>query len=145
MASTYSFLSVQATIAGPGGIVDIGSTSGAADEGVTVSPAKRNTMSTGASVDVMHSLQAQKSGTISIRLLKTSTINAQLSLMQALQQANPALHGINIITVTDTSRGDLVTAANVAFSGPPTLAYSKDGGMNTWEFECGQIDELLGS
>lgn len=145
MSSTYSFLTVQATISGPGGIVDIGSTSGAADEGVTVNPAKRNNMATGASKDVMHSLQAQKSGTISIQLLKTSKTNEQLSLMQALQQSAPSLHGINIITVRDSARDDLVTATNVAFTGPPTLRYSKDGGMNVWEFDCGQIDEFLGA
>lgn len=142
---TYSFLDVEATIIGPGGAVSIGSSSGASDEGITVEPSVRNTMTTGAGVGVMHSLQAQKSGKLSVHLLKTSPVNAQLSVMQALQMATPSLHGQNVITVTEQGLGDVVTATEVAFTRPPALSYSKDGAMNTWEFDVGQLDELLGS
>ena len=142
--ATYSFESVEASITGPGGVISIGSQSGSSDEGISVEPAVRNTMTTGASAAVMHSLHAQKSGKLTIRLLKTSPINAQLSVMQALQMASPSLHGQNVITITDMNLGDLITATQVAFTRAAPLTYGKEGGMNTWEFDCGQINELLG-
>jgi len=93
----------------------------------------------------MHTLNADKSGTLVVRLLKTSPTNAQLSLMFALQTVSSALHGLNVITIRDTARGDVATARQVAFKKLPVLSYTKAGAMQEWEFNAGIVDVLLGS
>lgn len=142
--AAYSFLDTSATIVGPGGIINIGIGSGAADEGVQTEPAERNEMKTGADGAVMHVLQAQRTGKLMIHLLKTSPVNQQLSIMQETQMASAALHGQNVITLTQTGLGDVVTATQVAFRRGPPLGYGKDGPNVTWELDCGILHELLG-
>jgi len=144
--ATYSFLSVQASIVGPGGAFSLGSGAGASEEGISIAyNEESNTMTTGADGEVMHSLNATKSGKITVRLLKTSPTNQKLSLMFNLQRASPALHGQNVITIQDTNRGDLVVGREVAFSKGPDLNYGKSAGVVEWVFDGGKIDELLGS
>lgn len=143
---TYSFLDVKAAITGPGGSLSIGSDAGAAEEGLTVAMAgEKNTMTIGAGGTPMHSLHADKSGKITIRLLKTSALNQALSQMYNFQTSGSSVnHGRNTITITDFVRGDVVTAREVAFSKQPDLQFAKEGSVNEWVFDCGIIDEMLG-
>lgn len=143
--SAYSFLDVQASIVGPGGSITIGSESGAADEGITVEATERSSMQTGASGDVVHSLHGAKPGKMTLRLLKTSPINSQLSVMAGLQLASSALHGQNIISVVNPTSGDVVTGRQCAFKKLPNLTYGKEAGTNEWEFDVGMLDEILGT
>lgn len=143
---TYSFLDVKAVISGPGGSFSIGSDAGAAEEGITAEYNEdKNTMTAGAGGDVMHSLHAANLGTITIRLLKTSPVNAQLSALYNLQTQNGALHGQNVITVRDVSRGDVITGKQAAFKKHTGLTYAKDGNMNEWAFDVGNLNMLLGA
>lgn len=143
--STYSFLDVSASLSGVTGIVDLGYGSANADEGITVTMAEaKNTMTTGADGEVMHSLHAGKSGTISVVLLKTSPVNKKLSLMYNAQSLSSAAWGNNVIVVRNKASGDLVTARSVAFQKQPGHANPKVAGTVTWVFDCGKIDELLG-
>lgn len=143
--STYSFLDVSASLSGVTGIVDLGYGSANADEGITVTMAEaKNTMTTGADGEVMHSLHAGKSGTISVVLLKTSPVNKKLSLMYNAQSLSSAAWGNNVIVVRNKASGDLVTARSVAFQKKPDYANPKVAGNVTWVFDCGKIDELLG-
>lgn len=144
--ASYSFLNCQAAIVGPGGAFNIGTGAGVADEGLVITMAgDKDTMVTGADGSVMHTLNADKSGTLTLRLLKTSPTNAQLSLMYALQTITSALHGLNTITVRDSARGDVTTCRQVAFRKQPALSYTKAGAINEWEFNVGIVDQLLGS
>jgi hypothetical protein len=144
--STFSFLNVHCSITGPGGSFQLGSGAGSAEEGITAEYAEeKNAMTIGADGSVMHSLHAGKSGKITVRLLKTSPVNAQLSQMYAAQTVSSALHGLNVITVNDSARGDLIAGRQCAFAKHPTVTYSKDGAMNEWEFHVGMLDMLLGS
>lgn len=143
--ATYSFLSIQATINGPGGNFPLGNGAQAADEGITFAmEGDKNTLVTGADGAGMHSLHAAKNGEITIRLLKTSPINAALMQMYNLQTSNPALHGQNTLTVRDTYRGDVAVGRQAAFKKAPDLTWAKDGGMNEWRFDAVFIDETLG-
>ncbi|MBU6429818.1 MAG: DUF3277 family protein, partial [Cyanobacteria bacterium REEB65] len=75
-AHTYSFLNFQCTISGPGGVAVPGGQSGASDEGVTFEQREdQGSLTIGAGGEGMHSLHADKSGRINVRLLKTSPIN----------------------------------------------------------------------
>lgn len=143
--NTYSFLSVQATIVGPGGAFPLGNSAGAAEEGISVSPlGPKNTMQVGADGAIMHSLHGGNPGRFIVRLLKTSPVNALLSAMYNFQRSSPANWGQNTLVVSDTYRGDLNTLTVAAFVVQPDIVYDKAGRHNEWVFE-GNLNELLGA
>ncbi len=146
MSSTYSFLDVNATLVGPGGAIALGNGAGAAEEGISIAPSGDiSGMLIGSDGTGQHSLYADKSGTFTIRLLKTSPTNKLLSMMYAFQTASGATHGQNTLTVNDTSRGDVIIGQQVAFKKAPDLAFAKDGGTVDWEFNAIAIERILGS
>jgi hypothetical protein len=143
--ATYSFLDTNAALVGPGGAINLGSGSGSSEEGITIEPSEDiNTMTIGADGAVMHSLHANKSGMLTVRLLKTSPVNAKLALMYAFQTSSSANHGKNTVTLVNSQTGDAITCQVVAFQKAPSLTYAKDGGMNEWTFSAGIIDRVLG-
>jgi hypothetical protein len=144
--STYSFLNVKATINGPGGAFTIGGdAAGASDEGVTAEyDEDKDTLTAGADGDIMHSLHASKAGKMTVRLLKTSPVNAQLSQLYAFQTSSSANHGQNTITVADVARGDLVSGRKMAFTKHAGVTWAKDGNFNEWVFS-GIVDFVLGA
>lgn len=145
MSIAYSFIDVFATLVGPGGVVSLGSGSGAAEEGITIEPIEdKETMTMGADGTPMHSLHAGRHGNVTIRLLKTSNSNALLQVMYDFQQVSSALWGQNTLVVTHITSGDVATATSVAFRRAPTLTYAKDGGINEWGFSAGYLDRFLG-
>lgn len=144
--NTYSFLDTNAAIVGPGGAINLGAGSGSAEEGITIeATGDINTMTIGADGTPMHSLHADKSGKVTVRLLKTSPTNAKLSLMYAFQTSAGANHGQNTITLANSLTGDVITCQVCAFEKAPSLTYSKDGGSNEWVFAAGIIDRTLGT
>lgn len=146
MSNTYSFLDVNATLVGVTGIIDLGSGAGVAEEGITVEmTGDKNTMTIGADGSGMHNLAGDKSGTITVRLLKTSPTNAKLSAAYNAQTLSSTLHGQNVITITNPASGDTVVGRGAAFKRQPTLGYAKEGAVQEWSFDCIKIDETLGS
>lgn len=144
--ATYSFLDVVGSLVGPGGAINLGQGSASAEEGITIEPAEDiNTLTVGADGTPMHSLSANKSGTVTVRLLKTSPVNQKLQLLYDLQTASSRNHGGNTITIGNSVTQDLITCRQVAFKRAPTLTYAKDGGMNEWSFDAGIIDRALGA
>lgn len=143
--STYSFMDVTATLTGPTGSVELGYGSANSEEGIVVAMGSpKNTMTIGADGEVMHSLHADKSGTITVNLLKTSPTNKKLSLMYNAQSQSSATWGNNVILIRNKVSGDVVTARSVAFQKQPDFANAKDGSTVPWVFDGGKIDELLG-
>lgn len=142
----YSFLNVQASITGPGGAFQLGAGSANAEEGIKTSfVSEKNTMTIGAGGEGMHSLRASNAGKITVSLLKTSPVNAQLSALYRFQKANSAQWGQNVIRISDTQRGDICTGKEVAFTKHPDLTYAVEGGTVEWEFDAITLDELLGA
>lgn len=145
-AFTYSFLDTQASINGPGVSIPIGAGSGAAEEGITVTPSEDiGGMTIGADGAGMHSLYANKSGMITIRLLKTSPINQVLSAAQNFQRTSGAAYGQNTISLVNTLSGDAITGQFCAFKKVPDLTYAKDGNTVEWEFNVVILDIQLGA
>lgn len=143
--STYSFIDVSASLTGPTGVIDLGYGSANSEEGITVTMTEaKNTMTTGADGEVMHSLHAGKSGTITVNLLKTSPQNKKLSLMYNAQSLSSSLWGNNVIVMRNKASGDIVTARAVAFQRQPDWNNPKVAGTVAWVFDCGKIDEMLG-
>lgn len=146
MSNVYSFLNVQAAIVGPGGAFSLGSGAGVAEEGITIDPSGEiDTMQIGADGSGQHSLSGDKSGKVTVRVLKTSPVNKLLMGMYNFQTASAASHGQNTITITDSVRGDVVTCRQCAFAKTPSISYAKAAGTQDWEFNAVAIDRVLGS
>lgn len=142
---TYSFLEVLAGLVGPGGAVPLASGSGADQEGITIdSSAEISTMQVGADGFGQHSLGADRSGHIVVRLLRMSPVNAVLMGMYNFQTASAGNHGQNIITITDKIKGDVVTCEQVAFTKAPTMNFGKEAGTVEWQFAAVRITRALG-
>jgi hypothetical protein len=142
--AAYSFADVSAVINGPGG--NFALNGGAADEGISIEYTDaKNTMTPGADGSIMHSLHASKSGKVTVRLLKTSPVNALLTTMYNFQTTSAANHGQNTIVVRDPVRGDIVTCRECAFSKHTNVTWAKDGGMNEWTWDAGFVDPILGT
>lgn len=143
--STYSFLNVHAAIVGPGIATSLGAGNAVANEGITIEPTgDKNTMTVGADGEGMHSLHGDKSGTVTVRLLRTSPKNAVLQAAFDAQGVSSLLWGKNLITVTDSASGDVTTCRSCAFKGKPKLTYDKEGAMIEWAFHSIKIDSLIG-
>ena len=143
--AAYAFSNVHASISGPGGSASIGYGAGAAEEGISsaMDEDKVGTVA-GADGQIMHSLHASNLGTITIRLLKTSPVNATLDNMYNFQRSSAANTGQNTLRVTDVQRGDVLNGSQMAFVKRPDLTWAKDGGMNEWVFR-GIVIETLGA
>ncbi|HGW5393935.1 DUF3277 family protein [Klebsiella pneumoniae] len=145
MSGTYSFIDVSASLTGPTGSIDLGYGSANSEEGITVAMTEvKNTMTVGADGEVMHSLHAGKSGTITVTLLKTSPVNKKLSLMYNAQSQSSATWGNNVIVIRNKVSGDITTARSCAFQKQPDHANAKVGNTVSWVFDAGKIDQLLG-
>ena len=145
--STYSFLDVSATLAGPTGVIDLGYGAAASKEGISFEYSQpRNNKTVGADGEIMHSLRADKSGTMTVRLLYTSPANAKLKAMFNAQSLSSSLWGNNVLTVINKGNLDTIVARSVAFQGLPSQTFSEDGqGVLEWTFDCGKIDTLSGT
>ncbi len=144
--ATYSFLDVVAALVGPGGAISLGSGAGNAEEGISVEPTEDiDSLTVGADGASMHSLHADRSGHITIRLLKTSPVNSLLAALYNFQTASGSTHGKNVLTIANKVTGDVITCQSTAFKKAPSLTYAKEGGMNEWEFNAGNISRVLGA
>ena len=141
---SYSFLDIVASLSGPGGDIDlIGCNS---EEGISIEPTgDKNIMTIGADGCAMHSLRGDNSGTVTIRLLKTSGHNAQLQQLYTSQKESSTKWGQNTISIKDMARGDDITCSECAFTRDPATTYATEGGINEWVFHAGKIDKVLGS
>lgn len=143
--ATYSFQDVTASLTGPTGVIDLGFGSAVSKEGITVTMTQtRNTLTAGADGEYMHSLKADKTGTITIRLLYTSPVNAKLQAAMNAQQLSSSLWGNNVITIRNKANGETVVARGCAFQKQPDIVYAEEGQMREWIFDCGKIDTVTG-
>jgi hypothetical protein len=93
----------------------------------------------------VHSLYADRSGKVTIRLLKTSPVNAVLNAMKELQRVSAALHGANTLTIVNKTSGDVITCEQVGFARDPANAYGKTANIIEWEFNAIKITQALGA
>jgi hypothetical protein len=144
--ATYSFQDNNASIVGPGGVFQLaGDGAGNSEEGITITMVEdKNKMDIGAGGETQHSLHAGNAATAEVSLLKTSAVNALLSVMYDLQKSSSSLWGGNVITITNLESGDIVTCQLCAFKKLPVNAYKKDAGNNVWAFDCGSVQGVLG-
>lgn len=143
--SAYAFANIAASIAGPGGVLNLGAGSGSAEEGITIEPTEdKNKMDIGADGAGQHTLIANESATVTMRFLKTSPTNNGLMTMYNLQTSSSKLWGINNITVRDTARNDFHELQQCAFKKKPAIVYGKEGPMMEWAFDAIVATSILG-
>jgi len=146
MGHAYSFSDTQAAISGLGGSFSIGAGEGIGEEGISFAFADdKDTMTMGADGTGMHSLHASRAGTVTIRVLKTSQLNKQLSDLYAYQATSSANWGQNIITCNNVVNGDAWTCESCAFRKYPDVKYSKDGDILEWSFNSTRMNGMLGN
>ena len=144
--TTYSFLDVSATITGPNITASIGSTSGTSDEGITVAFSEdQSTMVTGADGTGMHSIHGAQSGTVNLRLLKSSPTNALLAAAYQADRSVPSSGGQNTIVISWLAGGDVYLCSQCDFRKFPDNAYGKDANIIEWTFNAIYLNPLLGS
>lgn len=143
--ATYSFMDVTASLTGPTGVVDLGYGAAVAKEGITVALANaRNTMTVGADGEGMHSLKADKSGTVTVRVLQTSSVNAKLQALYNAQALSSSLWGNNVITIRNKANSETTVCRSCAFQKQGDITYSEEGQMREWVFDCVKIDTVTG-
>lgn len=144
--STYSFADVTATLDAPGASIAMGAGAGNAEEGITISySGDRTNMMVGADGNGMHSKIQDVSGTITVRLLKTSSTNAKLVALLNVQDLDTAQWGDNVIVVENTLSGDKWAAREVAFGKIPDFSYAQEGDTIEWEFKAIKINSIVGT
>lgn len=133
--NTYSFLNILGNLSGPGFSFPIGAGTGSAEEGITIEMLEDKTdLKIGADGSPMHSLRASNAGSVSVRVLKTSPLNAALNAAYNFQKASAANWGQNILRFADVQRGDVITCTDMGFARQPVIQYAKDANMNEWRF-----------
>jgi hypothetical protein len=145
--STYSFQDVVATLVGTGASINIGAGSANSEEGITIAHAgEDNRMTIGADGEGMHSLRADRSGQVTVRLLKTSPVNAALMALRNAQKAGGAVAGwgLNTITLVNIGSSDNWTCERCAFKKVPDGRYAAEGDVLEWTFDAVKIFPTLG-
>ena len=143
--STYSFKDVVAAISGPGGSINLGNGAGAAEEGISIEPVgDKNVMTMGADGSGVHSLRADDSVTVTVRLLKTSPTNAALQALLNFQKLSSISWGKNVFNIRDIARGDDITVEQAAFARQPAINFATEAGMNEWVFHGIRTTTVLG-
>lgn len=144
--NTYSFLDVEAAIAGPGGSFSLGNGAGPSEEGISITQTDDiGSMTIGADGSGMHSLHAGRAGTVTLRLLKTSPVNQLLMDQANFQRASSANYGQNTIVIRNVVSGDTVTAVQCGYRRVPDLSYAKDGNTVEWSWNSVAINYKLGN
>jgi hypothetical protein len=145
-SNTYSFLDIVAAMVGPGVAANLGNGAAVAEEGIEIQrTGDIGSMTIGSDGAGMHSLHADKSGTVTVRCIKNSETNRILSAAYAFQTSSGASYGSNTITIVDKQRGDVTTCSQCGFKKYPDLKYAKDADIIAWEFNAVRIESTLGA
>lgn len=146
MSVAYSFLNALAGYTDSlGNLIDLSAGNGIAEEGITVEYEEdKVTITYGADGDFMYSLHAASGGTVTVRCLKTSQLNYQLSRLYIATSNGSAVVGTGTITGGDAQRGDSFTAIGCQLRRHAATTMAKEGGTNEWVFMVGKLSVKLG-
>lgn len=142
--ASYSLKDVKATIAGPGGTFPIGPGTGVAKEGISVEMEDANNMLIGGDGEGVHSMRPTKAARVTVRVLKTSPVNAFLSQLYRYQKGSSLFWGQNVITITNLVTGDDYHATECAFNKHAGVTWAEDANINEWIFDSIKCDPILG-
>lgn len=142
--SVYSFLDYDATLGGPYGVIQLGAGNGNAAEGIVVErDDDKATKTIGADGSGMFNLKGDKSGRVTVNLLKTSPTNTKLSIAYNLETQDSNFYGQGVLTLRNKHTGELHVANGVGIARLPTSTNAVEGGGNAWVLLCLEIDSLF--
>lgn len=146
MSVAYSFLNALAGYTDTlGNMIDMSTGNGIAEDGITVEYEEdKVTITRGADGDWMYNLHAASGGTVTVRCLKTSRLNYDLSRLYIATSNSSANVGTGTITGGDALRGDSFTAVGCQLRRHSTTTMAKEGGTNEWVFMVGKLSVKLG-
>jgi hypothetical protein len=135
--AAYSFSDVHAVLSGPFGVIVLGNGSGSSDEGISFEAIdERNRMTIGADGSGFHTLIASRAARSTVRIIKTSPVNAALQQMFNAQSRSSLYWGQNALSVSNPVTGDLASGFGVAFGKQPGNQWGKEPNIIEWEFMC---------
>lgn len=142
MSATYSFMNVDATLTAPGVSIDLGYGSAVSGAGLEFTPnADKNSMVIGADGEGMHSLHADKSGTLTVRLLEVSPKNELLQKLYNAQSLSSSAWGANVISVRNRGNDLIAVFRGCAFKRQAARTFAADGQEAVeWAFDCIKVD-----
>ncbi len=144
MPNVWSFPDFDATWVGPEGTFDV-SSEGVAAEGITIAFAEDAANPVmGAAGDGMYNLRAARHGTITIRSLKISTLNAVLSRIFATSTADSAQYGQGLLTCRNAKTGDLFVCRDCGLRKFPDSGNGVEGAAYEWVINSLRITATLG-
>lgn len=118
------------------------------DEGDDVIDIERRTDSAsdkvGAGGEMMVSISADRSGSFKFKLLQTSSSNAYLLGLCALQQASGALFVPCVCLFKDTYRNDLASGGAGYIVKPAGVKRGAKAGTQEWQINVERLDQLFG-
>ena len=144
--SAYSFLDVDAVLVGaPFGHIDLGSGNANSEEGLEWSYDKPRTSKViGADSNGMIVVNADRSGTIRVRLLETSPANAKLTAAMNAVGFSTSLHGQAVLTIRNRANETMVVASEVSFADVPGDVFGAEPGVKEWVFNAIRIEVMRG-
>lgn len=142
---TYSFANVDCAIVGPNGTFSMGFGAGIDEGGITAELTEvRGAQRAGADGQAMTTLYTGKLGKITIRVQKTSPLNAFLSALYNADASDATQYGQNTIACRDSSLLDVIAGAQCGIEKHASQTYGKEGPMNEWVFLVGTLNFVLG-
>ena len=144
--NTYSFADVSATYVGPGGTFSIGNGAGPSEEGISLAQSDdKGTLLMGADGSGSHSLHREQNGVGTVRLLKTSPVNAMLMAAYNTETQSASVYGQGTIVLRNPVSGDVITCLGCGWKKAPDLSFAKDAGLNEWSWNIARIEYVLGT
>lgn len=142
---TYSFLDVQATISGPGGMADIKS-SGVSEEGITITQVSpKDVMTIGAAGNGMHTLVGTDAARVEVSMLKTAPGNSVFNTLYNFGKQSSANWGQLQFTVQNPVTGDSITLLGGAFEKQADVRYAGQQTLMVWPMLFISRDDILGN
>lgn len=143
---SYSFADVSASYVGPGGTFPIGNDAGPGEEGISLTQTDdKGTLLMGADGSGSHSLHRAQNGVVTVRILKTSPVNALLMAAYNTETQSAAVYGQGTIVIRNPVSGDVITCLGCGWKKPPDVSFAKDAGLNEWTWNAARIEYVLGT
>ncbi|QBH97295.1 DUF3277 family protein [Limnobaculum zhutongyuii] len=102
------------------------------------------TLKVGIDGGVARSRNANKSGTIEIKLLQTSKVNDELSDMFYVDNFGEDGSPVLPISITDGNGRTLCSAGQAWLKAVPEITFGKDIGERSWAFDCADLKVYIG-
>ena len=100
------------------------------------------TKTIGATGEAARAVTNNRAGTITVSLMQTSHVNAQMSALNVADESTGS--AVVPFLAMDTGGADVHIAPHVWLNKSPDATYGRDVGRNTYVFDTGDLSSFLG-